>query len=194
MPDPLARARELIDQAHAADPERVDGRAGEALYAERLEAWIRRLVSAPSDALLLAARCQHLERWAIPRSSFPMDRPSYHRWRKAVHVRQGERARAILLAAGCDQDLAARVGDLVAKAAAEGDAESQALEDAACLVFIADELAGFAAEHAAYTRDKFVDIIRRTWAKMSPAAHDLALAIPLPPALRELVVAAVTTG
>ncbi|MBA3685132.1 MAG: DUF4202 domain-containing protein, partial [Planctomycetes bacterium] len=131
---------------------------------------------------------------AIPRASFPIDRPGYHRWRKAVQARQGERASEILLASGCDAALAARVAQLVSKNAPKGDAEAQTLEDAACLVFLADELAGFAAEHPDYTREKFIDIIRRTWAKMSPAAHNLALTIPLPAHLRELVVAAVTPG
>ncbi len=194
MTDAFAGARAALDAAHAADPVQVDGRAAEQVYADRVDHWARRLEPSPSPALALAARAQHLERWAIPRASFPIDRPGYHRWRKAVHARQGERAREILLGAGCDDGLAARVGVLVAKAAAKGDPEGQVLEDAACLVFIADELSGFAAEHADYSREKFIDIIRRTWVKMSPGAHALALTIPLPPALRELVVAAVTTS
>jgi hypothetical protein len=193
-PDPLAAARAALDAAHPADPGRSDGRAAEQVYADRVETWVRRLVPQPSSALALAARCQHLERWAIPRDAFALDKAGYHAWRKAVQARQGQRAEAILLAAGCAPELAARVAQLVAKAAPRGDAEAQALEDAACLVFVAHELAGFAAEHPDYTRDKFIDIIRKTWRKMSPAGHQLALGITLPEELAGLVKAAVTEG
>jgi tRNAThr (cytosine32-N3)-methyltransferase len=121
-----------------------------------------------------------------------MDKPGYFAWRKAVHKRQGERAKDILLSAGIDAAVAERVGQLVAKAAPKGDAEGQALEDAACLTFLATELGDFAAHHPDYTSEKFIDIIRKTWRKMSPSAHALALTIPLEEGLKALVVAAVT--
>ena len=187
----LAQWITAINQVHRQDPERVDGQPGELIYAMHLERWIGDLVAAPSAALLLAARCQHLERWAIARSECP-DKAGYFAWRKAVHQHQGRRAAAVLAAAGCPQELCARVGQLVAKAAPKGDAEGQALKDAACLVFLKTELAGFAAEHPDYTREKFIDIIRKTWRKMSPDGHRLALTIPLPAPLAELVKAALT--
>jgi tRNAThr (cytosine32-N3)-methyltransferase len=181
-----------INQVHRQDPERVDGQPAELIYAMHLERWIGELVPAPSAALLLAARCQHLERWAIARSEFAADKAGYFAWRKAVHQHQGKRATALLSAAGCPEALTTRVAQLVAKAAPKADPEGQALEDAACLVFLEIELAGFAAEHPDYTRDKFIDIIRKTWRKMSPDGHRLALTIPLPAALAELVKAALT--
>jgi len=188
MSDP---ARAALDAAHDADPARIDGVAAERRYADRIEHWIGRLIAAPSPALALAARAQHLERWAIPRSEYPLDKPGYHRWRKAVQQRQGARADELLRGAGCDPALAARVAVLVAKGAPR-DAEGQALEDAACLTFLEDELADFAAEHGDYPRAKFVDIIAKTWAKMSPAARELALGIPLDAGVKALVVEAVT--
>ncbi len=184
-------ARAALDAAHAADPERDEGRPAEHVYADRIEGWIGRLVDAASPTLRLAARAQHLERWAIPRSDYPMDRPGYHRWRRAVQARQGARARELLLASGCPTEQAERVAVLVAKNAAKGDADGQALEDAACLVFLERELAAFAGEHGDYSREKFIDIIRKTWAKMSPRAHQLALGIPLPSELAALVKEAV---
>ncbi len=180
-----------LDAVHAADPERIDGVAAELIYADRISHWIGRLVPAPSPALSLAARAQHLERWVIPRSDFPLDRPGYLRWRRSVQLRQGTRTREILLAAGCDLALADRVAVLVAKGAAR-DADGQALEDAACLTFLEGELADFAAQHDDYPRAKFIDIIAKTWTKMSPAARDLALGIPLDAGLKALVVEAVT--
>lgn len=181
------RALAAIDQAHAADPQNE-----ELAYVEKIQSWIGKLVGNPSEALTLAARAQHLERWVIPRAQFPNDRVGYHQWRKAVQKRQGERAAEILRSAGCDDTLPDRVGSLVAKATPKSDAEGQALEDAACLVFLETELAKFAAEHRDYTRERFIEIIRKTWAKMSAQGRELALTIPLPPELSELVRAAVT--
>ncbi len=184
-------ARAALDDAHAADPERIDGIAAELRYADRIEHWIGRLVPQPSPALALAARAQHLERWVIPRSDFPLDKPGYLRWRKAVQARQGARARELLLGAGCEPAVAERVAVLVAKGAPR-DADGQALEDAACLTFLEAELADFAAQHGDYPHAKFVDIIAKTWAKMSPAAHQLALGIPLDDGVKALVVEAIS--
>lgn len=183
----MARALAAIDAAHAADPGHGPGTTGELQYAQRLTAWMQRLVPAPTPALRLAARAQHLERWAIPRASFPMDRAGYHRWRRAVHQRQGQRAAELLSAVGVDPATTARVQALVAKALPLADPEAQALEDAACLTFLADELAAFAASHADYSRERLLTILRKTWAKMSAQGRSLAGTIPLTPELAALV-------
>src|SRR5437764_639760 len=143
----VAAARVAIDAVHGADPRAEGGEAYELRYADRLEAWIRRLVSAPSPALELAARAQHLERWAIPREDFPEGRGGYLRWRAAVHKRQGERLREILGGAGCDPALIERVALLVSKGAPRDEPDAQALEDAACLVFLETELGPFMADY-----------------------------------------------
>jgi len=190
-PDTIERARAGLDAAHAGEPVVPVGKPSELAYAGHIEHWVGKLVDQPSLALRLAARAQHLERWAIPRSDFAMDKPGYFAWRKAVQKRQGDRAQEILRAAGMDSVTCERVALLVAKAAPKGDSEAQALEDAACLTFIATELGDFASHHPDYTRDKFIDIIRKTWRKMSPRAHQLALGIPLTESLQALVKAAV---
>jgi protein-tyrosine-phosphatase len=190
-PDLIERARAGLDAAHAREPAVPAGKPSELAYAGHIEAWVARLVEQPSLALRLAARAQHLERWAIPRGDFPMDKPGYFAWRKAVQKRQGERAREILAAAGMDAVTCERVATLVAKAAPKGDSEAQALEDAACLTFIATELGDFASHHPDYTREKFIDIIRKTWRKMTPRGHQLALTIPLQEPLQQLVKAAI---
>jgi tRNAThr (cytosine32-N3)-methyltransferase len=177
MNEAQARASAALDAAHEADPRREDGAAYERLYADRLEAWVRRLVPQPSAALRLAARAQHLERWAIPRDTYPEGRGGYLRWRSDVHRRQGERVREILGSAGIEPSVIERVGALVAKAAPRGDAEAQALEDAACLVFLETELVPFLREN---DRAKTIDVLRKTWKKMSPAGHQAATALALP--------------
>jgi tRNAThr (cytosine32-N3)-methyltransferase len=186
------RARELIDAAHAADPHRVpEGRAAEQVYADRMEQWVARLVPGAAPLLRLAARCQHLERWSVPRASFPMDRPGYLRWRKSLYTKQAERARELLQQAGVSATEAAEVAGWVSKTGLKTNVGTQALEDAACLVFLENEITAFAAQHAEYPREKFVEIIRKTWRKMSPPAQTMARGLALPPGIAELVAEAI---
>jgi hypothetical protein len=187
-----AKARAAIDAAHAADPKRVaDGRAAEHVYAENMERWVAKLAPGAPEILRLAARCQHLERWKTPRDTYPMDKPGYHAWRRGLYVKQAERAREILLASGVSEAEAAEVATWVSKTGLKTNAGTQALEDAACLVFLENEIAEFAAAHADYTEEKFVDILRKTWRKMSPAAQAAALALDLPGPIAALVKRAV---
>jgi Domain of unknown function (DUF4202) len=193
MVDAYTRARELIDAAHAADPARLpDGRPAELVYADRMEAAIVRLDANASPLLRLAARCQHLERWTLARDAFSMDRAGYHKWRRTLYTQQAERARELLRAAGINEADAAEVATWVSKTGLMANAGTQALEDAACLVFLEHELADFAAKHADYTRDKFFEIIRKTWRKMSPRAQEHALTLPLPETHAALVREAVS--
>lgn len=186
--DAYARARALIDQAHAADPARApDGRAAELIYGERIEAWVVRLVPNAPALLRLAARCQHLERWLVPRATFPEGKVGYLNWRRSLYVKQAERARALLLEAGISHDEAAEVATWVSKSGLKTNPGTQALEDAAVFVFLENEISAFAAQHADYPREKFVDILRKSWRKLSPAAQHMAGALTLPPAIAELV-------
>ncbi len=182
------RARELIDAAHAADPHRTaEGGAAELAYADHVESWVKRLVPGAAPILLLAARCQHLERWSVPRASFPMDRPGYLTWRKSLYTKQANRARALLLQAGVSTAEAEEAATWVSKNGLKTNPGTQALEDAAVLVFLENEIVAFAAQHADYPREKFVDILKKTWRKMSPRAQEFARSLDLPPAIAGLV-------
>ena len=193
--DAHARARQLIDAAHSADPARSsDGRAAELVYADRIEAWVARLVPDAPSLLRLAARCQHLERWLTPRATFPAGKVGYLTWRRSLYVKQADRARALLLAAGVPPTDAAEVATWVSKTGLKTNPGTQALEDAAVLVFLENEIGAFAAQHADYPREKFVDILRKTWRKLSPAAQQVARALELPPAIAALVRDALATA
>jgi tRNAThr (cytosine32-N3)-methyltransferase len=182
------RARALIDAAHAADPRPgPDGRPAELGYADRMEAWVARLVPDAPSLLRLAARCQHLERWAVPRESFPPGKTAYLAWRRSLYVRQAERGRQLLLAAGVPAAEADELATWVSKTGLRTNPGTQALEDAAVLVFLEGEIAAFAARHADYPDEKFVDILRKTWRKLSPRAQSLAAGLELPPAIAALV-------
>jgi hypothetical protein len=186
--DAYARARELIDAAHAADPKRAaDGRPAELVYADRMEAWAVRAAAEPTPLLRLAARCQHLERFNVPRASFPDGRTGYLQWRKSLYGKQAARAKELLLQAGVAANEADDVATWVSKTALKSNPGTQALEDAACLVFLENEIEAFAVQHADYPHEKFVDILRKTWKKMSPRGQELAGTISLPPAIATLV-------
>jgi len=183
-----ARARTLIDSAHAADPVRTpDGTAAELLYADRVEAWLVRLVPDASEHLRLAARCQHLERWRTPRASFPEGKPGYLAWRRSLYIQQANRARSLFITAGIPVAEADEAAVWISKAGLKTNPGTQSLEDAAVLVFLENEIGAFAAHHAEYPREKFVDILKKTWRKLSPAGQQAALGLELPPAIAALV-------
>lgn len=186
--DCYARARELIDAAHAGDPARsADGRPAELVYADRMEAWVTRLVPDAFPRLRLAARCQHLERWTVARSSYPPNRTGYLAWRKALYAQQAGRARALLLQAEVPVAEAGEAAVWVSKTGLKSNRGTQALEDAACLVFFENELAAFAAKHADYPAEKLKGILEKTWRKMSPHARELAHELSIPETVAGLV-------
>ncbi len=181
-------ARTAIDQAHNADPKKTaTGHAAELVYADRIEAWVAKLHPDASAPLRLAARCQHLERWSVPRASFPLDKVGYHAWRKSLYIKQAARAKELLLAAGVSAVEADEVYIWVSKTELKVNPGTQALEDAACLVFLENEIQDFAAQHEGYTREKFLDILKKTWRKMSPPAQQAAQGLQLPDFVKSLV-------
>ena len=180
-----------FDRANGGDPNLVD-HAGEPapkelLYARRMTGWIIRLAPDASEALRLAARSQHIRRWEIPRDDYPRDRVGYLRWRMDLKLFHARVAGEILAGVGYDAGTVARVQSLLRKEKLKRDPDVQALEDAACLVFLENDLAQFATRH---DPAKVIDILRKTWTKMSPAGHAAALGLELDAAARALLDAA----
>jgi hypothetical protein len=184
----FAAAIDRFDAANARDPNVtiVDGapQPKELVYARRMTDWLSRLEPNASEAVQLAARSQHLMRWSIPRESFPMDRPGYLKWRTTLYDFQAERAGEILREVGYDDETIGRVKSLVRKQGIKTDPEMQLLEDVICLVFLEHYFAEFAADH---DEEKLIRILRRTWAKMSPRGHVVALGLELPERERALI-------
>jgi len=91
--------------------------------------------------------------------------------------------------AGYDDASLERVKMAVGKRALKVNADTQLLEDIAGLVFIEYYMLAFAEKHPEYDEDKWIDIIRKTWKKMSDDAHEFALAgkITLPEPLIPLI-------
>lgn len=173
-----------IDAAHAEDPEKEGGRPKELVYAERMSAWLAKLAPKSSEPLQLAVRCQHLRRWAIARSDYPEGKVGYLSWRKQESLAHAELAGELLSQAAYDAEAVKRVQSLIKKERIKHDAEAQMLEDVTCLVFLEHEFAPFAARHP---DGKVIDILRKTWPKMSPQGQAAALELKLPAPLRALV-------
>jgi hypothetical protein len=189
----LARAFAAIDAANDADPARItvrgEQRPKELVHAELVTEWVRRLEPAAPEPLLLAARAHHLRRWTIPRASYPQGRSGYLRWRKALQQQHAREVAEILVDVGYDDATIARVQDLVRKRGLGADHDVQVLEDAMCLVFAETQLHDLAQR---VETEKMVDVIRKTLAKMSPRAVELAKGLDLPPRSRELLAAALS--
>jgi hypothetical protein len=191
MPSADSRFRaaiERFDAANARDPNMTisDGtpQPKELIYARRMTDWLNRLEPSASEPVQLAARCQHLMRWSIPRSAYPMDRSGYLKWRTTLYDFHADRAAEILREVGYDDATIARVRSLVRKERIKADPQMQLLEDVICLVFLENYFAEFAADH---DEEKLIRILRRTWAKMSPRGHAAALALELPVRERKLI-------
>lgn len=189
----LACALAEIDKANYADPN-VDLLAGKRLpkeyvYSLHMTRWLYELEPEPSARMQVACRAQHIERWKIPRSDYPLGRKSYYQWRQACGRMHGRRAAEIMAGCGFPEQECERVETILTKRELRKDADTQLLEDVACMVFLEKYFAQFYADNEGYDREKWLRIVRRTWKKMSPRAHvqALALASKLPGHLQTLL-------
>jgi hypothetical protein len=181
-------ALERFDAANAEDPN-VELENGisypkEVLYARRMTECLNRVAPEASEALQLAVRCQHIRRWVIPRREFPMDTLGYNKWRNTLKKLHGDIAGQILAEVGYGPELIERVQFLVQKRQLKIDPEVQLLEDVVCLVFLQYYFLDFAGQHP---EDKIIDIVQKTWRKMTPWGQQLALQLPLPAQAQTLV-------
>jgi hypothetical protein len=200
MTEPSDRFRaaiERFDAANAADPNREPDAAGveqprELLYAQRMSGMLERFAPQASEAVRLAARCQHIRRWEIPRDSYPRTPAGYKAWRTRLMDFHADVAAAILREVGYEEAPIARVRSLLRKERLKRDPETQLLEDVIGLVFLEHYLGEFVADHPEYDEAKFADILRKTWLKMSPSGRAAALAVArIPEGLKPAVVRAV---
>ncbi len=175
----LECALAAIDTANRADPNQ-ESFGGEQLpkeyaYSLHMTRWLFALESAPSERMQIACRAQHIERWTLPRSDYPEGRKAYYQWRQACGQMHGRRAAEIMADCGYPHEECDRVETILTKRELRKDADTQLLEDVACMVFLEKYFADFYEEKADYDRDKWLRIVRRTWGKMSPRGHEAAL-------------------
>jgi Domain of unknown function (DUF4202) len=171
-PQKFAAVLRRFDEENSRDPNREIA-AGishprELLYAERLTNWVLRLAPDASEALRLAARCQHLCRWESPRDSHPMTRAGYLKWRADLKTFHAKKSGEILREVGYGEEIVRRVQELNLKKNFPGDPETRTLEDALCLVFLEFQLADLAAKTS---EDKTINALQKSWGKMTERAR-----------------------
>ncbi|MEP3562679.1 MAG: DUF4202 domain-containing protein [Marinobacter sp.] len=189
----LTQALEAIDRANRADPniEQVEGASlpKEYAYSLHMTRWLFALEAEPSERMQIACRAQHIERWTIPRKDFGEGRKNYYQWRQACGRMHGRRAAEIMAGCGYPQEECERVETILTKRELRNDPDTQLLEDVACMVFLERYFAQFYEENPDYDKEKWLTIVRRTWAKMTPRGHEAALQLAgnLPPHLLALL-------
>jgi len=177
-----------FDSENARDPnvEIVDGKSHprELIYAQWLTDWVLKLSPNASEPLRLAARCQHICRWEIPRNSYPMDKPGYLRWRADLKKFHAQRSGDILREVGYDDATIQRVQELNLKKNHPKDPEVCMLENALCLVFLERQFVALAAKS---DDEKMINALQKSWKKMTPAAHAEALKLSYSPKEKALI-------
>ena len=184
----FARAIQMFDDWNARDPNQVqvDGEPHpkELHHARLMSAWIERLHPNAGEAVHLAARCQHLRRWEIPRNSYPEGRAGYLKWRKTLQSFHAGKSAEVLREVGYDDALIQRVQEINLKRGLGKDPEVQAVEDALCMVFLESQFEDYLSK---WDEAKTKRILQKTWSKMSPVAREAALAMPMSTQARAIV-------
>jgi hypothetical protein len=194
------KAVTLIDAANQEDPNReeAEGRSWpkEFLYSLRMSEMLERYAPEADDPMKLAIRAQHIQRWKSARGDYPEGRQGYLQWRTGLYRFHADTAGRLLQEAGYDEASVERVKQAVGKRALKVNKDTQLLEDVTDLVFIEHYMLAFAEKHPEYDEAKWLDIIRKTWKKMSAGAQEFALsgAIKLPEPLVALIKKAVSGG
>ena len=192
------KAVALMDEANTEDPNidvDIDGKEWpkELLYSHRMAEMISRYKPESDYVNQLAVRGQHIQRWKSPRDAYPMDRKGYHQWRKDLYTFHANTTVELMTKAGFDEESLERVRQAIGKIGIKVNKDTQLLEDVAGLVFIEHYMLAFAEKHSEYTEEKWIDIIRKTWNKMSEDAHafslsgDLKLPEPLIPLIQKSI-------
>jgi len=187
------KAIQLFDTANSLDPNKeiFEGNefSKELLYAERMTNQLNKFAPNSSEALQLTVRCQHICRWEIPRDSYEMNRVGYLTWRKDLKDFHAKKAAGILKDVGYDDQTTADVEFLLLKKQLKKNADTQTLEDVVCLVFLEFYFSKFSEK---YSEEKLIDIVQKTWKKMSEKGHKAALELKLPESALALITKALS--
>lgn len=184
----LEQAFILFDKSNEQDPNKeiFEGKeyAKEVLYAMRMTEKLNSFAPNASEVLQLTARCQHICRWEIARDSYEMNRTGYLTWRQDLKKFHAKKASELLESIGYDQETIDNVAFLLEKKQLKKNEETQTLEDVICLVFLEYYFEPFALK---YSEEKLIDILQKTWRKMSKEGQEAALKLPLSKTSLELV-------
>mgnify|MGYP000409819421 CR=1 FL=1 len=165
-----------IDALNAQDPrtEEFEGKEypKEVLYSQRMTSCLEKSDSNASIVAQIAVRAQHLCRWKIPRNEYPIGKAGYSKWRIELGKLHARLAAEIVLEKTSNEELAQKVSTTIRKKKLKANPDAQTMEDCACLVFLEFHFTDFVAD---YNDSKVIDIVAKTWKKMSDKGHEAAL-------------------
>ncbi len=169
-----------IDAANSLDPnnEEFEGKIypKELLYGQRMSGWMEKVAPDANEPLKIAARAQHIQRWELPRSDYDEGKKGYHLWRTSLYRIHAEKAAEIMADCGYSEGEIEKTRQLLLRRKLQSDPEAQILEDVICLVFLENYFLDFSTKH---DEAKMIGIIQKTWAKMTPRGHEIALTLDL---------------
>jgi len=182
------KALAVFDQYNAKDPNQEDVKGllvpKELAYAQRMTDRLLKFFPGASGYLQLAARGQHIGRWEIARSQYPMDKKGYFQWRNKLKEHHAAIVEPILKDSGFDDREIEKVKSLILKKELAVNPETQTLEDVICLVFLEYYCEEFAARHK---DEKVIDILRKTIKKMSTTAIHAVAEIHLTDKIKSMI-------
>ena len=181
-------ARSDLYRAHNEDPTKITINGEEipyeSHYAQKMESYLNKRAPEASEVLKLAVCGQHFKRWEVPRSQYPMTKVGYHSWRTHLKKRQAQLVSSIMDEYYPTEDTERCMALIEKEGLKQGEEEVQILEDVACLVFLDDQFEQFKEKH---DEEKIVNILKKTWIKMSPKGQEMALELPMTDECKALV-------
>ncbi|WP_093327618.1 DUF4202 domain-containing protein [Thalassotalea agarivorans] len=188
MTEQLNQTLTAIDAINEQDPNTLEvngeARPKSLLYGHQMTEVLNAYWPNANEYLQIAVRAQHVKRWAIARDEYELGKKGYLAWRKALAVMHAEIVVELMEKSGYNDDEIQQTASIVRKEKLKSNADSQTLEDVACLVFLMHYFNDFATK---YDDDKLVDIVQKTWRKMSEQGHEIALSLTLPAHLAAIV-------
>lgn len=165
-----------IDRVNKADPTIVavgeEIYPAEYLYSLRMTKELQRFCPDASSQLQVACRAQHIARWKYPRTDYPEGRAGYLKWRSELYKIHADLTSDIIMKISGDSSFAEAVKKKMVNKVKGSSEGSQIIEDVACLVFLKYYFDDFIKKHE---ETKLLNIVKKTWDKMSEEAHKAAL-------------------
>lgn len=168
------KATQEIDKVHSLDKTNAEENGilfpAELLYGHRMLQILNLIDENSSFQMKIAAQCQHLERWGVPRSDYTYDRRGYHQWRRAVMDYQLKRTVEILSAISMEDEDIQWITNTLKEQGNKLNPDAQIIMDTACLVFLKWYMEPFSVKHES---EKVTDILKKTMRKMSDRGIEL---------------------
>ncbi len=188
MKNILSTLIHTIDEINAQDPDQVlvnnQLQPKALVYGQQMSACLNTYWPNSVDILQIAVRAQHIKRWHIKRSEFASGKAGYYQWRIALGKFHAQLTAELMQKQGYSVEEAQKTAAIIRKENLKTNELSQTLEDVACLVFLQHYFDDFAKKHS---EEKIIRILQKTWAKMSEKGQKIALTLPLPEHLSQLL-------